>query len=75
MEETFYPCNDREAAILTSLTGDGLAEYKRLRHAGATVTEAIDAVDPHEAEICRGCGRLHRTCQSSAMCGKTLRGR
>lgn len=39
--DDFFPCNPREADILNRLTGDELEQYKRLRHQGATMTEAL----------------------------------
>lgn len=42
----FHPCNDREAGILARLKDNVLERYKQLRHKGATVTEALDQVEP-----------------------------
>tara|TARA_B100000614_G_scaffold262909_1_gene300703 strand:+ start:183139 stop:183288 length:150 start_codon:yes stop_codon:yes gene_type:complete len=43
-DDRFFPCNEREAEILRTLKGDDLERYKELRHGGATVTEALEAV-------------------------------
>jgi len=52
-DERFYPCNEREARILRTLTGDDLARYKELRNTGSYVMEALLRVDPkmHETEV------------------------
>ncbi len=49
-EDIFYPCNKRETEILMRLKGEQLDEYKRLRNKGATVTEALDAVEKNAKE-------------------------
>lgn len=40
----FWPCNDREHDILARLSGDQRDAYIAARHAGATVTVALETV-------------------------------
>ena len=40
----FYPCNTREAGILRTLVRDSREAYCANRHAGDTVTQALDKI-------------------------------
>lgn len=44
-DDRFYPCNEREARILRTLTGDKLEQYKQLRHDGKFLMEALRLTD------------------------------
>lgn len=44
-DDRFFPANQRERVILSTLVGDSLERYKRLRHQGCQVMEALKEVD------------------------------
>lgn len=50
-DDRFFPCNEREARILRTLTGEKLEQYKKLRNEGKFLMEALRLTDSELHQI------------------------